>query len=110
MRRTLPVGAARPGHARALLSRHQAAGWIFRQGFFRVGKALDPHSIAQTERMMNTDIPRIWVIPVIEMRANGPFVREIGFHLRDNAIVNRASVETRFGYPDGQPLPSELVP
>lgn len=59
---------------------------------------------------MNTDIPKIWAIPVIEMRANGPFVREIGFHLRDNAIVNRAATETRFGYPDGQPLPSELVP
>jgi hypothetical protein len=60
--------------------------------------------------MMNTDLPRIWAIPVSEMQVRGPFVRKIGFHPRDNATANRAAVETRFGYPDGQPLPSELVP
>jgi hypothetical protein len=60
--------------------------------------------------MMNTDLPRIWAIPVLKMWANGPFVRKIDFHLRDNSVANQAAASQKFLYPDGQPLPPELVP
>ncbi|MGL4238323.1 imm11 family protein [Tabrizicola sp.] len=56
---------------------------------------------------MTEALPKIWNTTFTDHTIN---VRNINYHIRDNTIQRRIEGSNGFLYPDGKPLPADLVP